>query len=135
MYMFYFYWKLSLLFWHACIRSIFFLIKIQNYCLLCKCCRLFCVVSCVRLGWFYVVTRCFHPRHNGLWHRRISIQENIHYFLSYINSWERASISLLMLRAKQGNYWYHFYIVFGMTRSLIGDSIRDLLNSKPALYH
>jgi len=25
-----------------------------------------------------------------------------------------------MLSAKQGNYWYHFYNVFGMTRSLIG---------------
>ena len=24
----------------------------------------------------------------------------------------------LMLSAKQGNYWYHFYNVFGMTRSL-----------------
>ena len=23
-----------------------------------------------------------------------------------------------MLCAKQGNYWYHFYNVFGMTRSL-----------------
>jgi len=26
-----------------------------------------------------------------------------------------------MLSAKQGNYWYHFYNVFGMTRSLTGD--------------
>jgi len=25
-----------------------------------------------------------------------------------------------MLSAKQGNYWYHFYNVFGMTRSLTG---------------
>ena len=33
---------------------------------------------------------------------------DVHYsfFLSY--SWERTSISLLMLSAKQGNYWYHF---------------------------
>ena len=28
--------------------------------------------------------------------------------LSYLNSSERASISLLMLSAKQGHYWYHF---------------------------
>jgi len=26
-----------------------------------------------------------------------------------------------MFSAKQGNYWYHFYNVFGMTRSLSGD--------------
>ena len=26
-----------------------------------------------------------------------------------------------MLSAKQRNYWYHFYYVFGMTRSLTGD--------------
>ena len=25
-----------------------------------------------------------------------------------------------MFSAKQGNYWYHFYNVFGMTRSLTG---------------
>ena len=42
-------------------------------------------------------------------------------FISYLNSWERASISLLMFSAKQGHYWYHFYNVFGMTRSLTGD--------------
>jgi len=27
----------------------------------------------------------------------------------------------LMISAKQGNYWYHFYNVFGMKRSLTGD--------------
>jgi len=31
------------------------------------------------------------------------------------------SISILMLSAKLGHYWYHFYSVFGMTRSLTGD--------------
>ena len=25
-----------------------------------------------------------------------------------------------MLSAKQGNYWYHFYNIFGMTRPLSG---------------
>jgi len=34
-----------------------------------------------------------------------------------------------MLSAKQGNYWYHFYNVFGMTRSLTGDWTRDLSHS------
>jgi len=27
-----------------------------------------------------------------------------------------------MFSAKPGHYWYHFYNVFGMTRSLTGDS-------------
>ena len=35
-----------------------------------------------------------------------------------------------MLSAKQWNYWYHYYIVFGMTRSLTGDWTRDLPHSK-----
>ena len=30
-----------------------------------------------------------------------------------------------MLSAKYGNYWYHFYNVFGMTWSLTGDWTRD----------
>ena len=37
--------------------------------------------------------------------------------------------------AKQGHYWYHFYNVFGMTRSLTGDWTRDFPHSKLALYH
>ena len=35
----------------------------------------------------------------------------------------------------KGTTWYHFYNVFGMTRSLTGDWTRDLPHSKPALYH
>ena len=38
-----------------------------------------------------------------------------------------------MLSAKQGNYWYHFYNVFGMTRSLTGDWTRDLPHSTTRL--
>ena len=56
---------------------------------------------------------------NDLWLWKISIPNFIHFF--FLNSWERASISFSMLSAKQGNYWYHFYNVFGMTRSLTGD--------------
>ena len=56
-------------------------------------------------------------------------------FLSYLYSSERASISLWMLSAKQGNYRYHFYNVFGMMQSLTGVWTRDLTHSKPALYH
>ena len=37
--------------------------------------------------------------------------------------------------SKQGNYWYHFYNVFGLTRSLTGDWTWDLPHSEPALYH
>ena len=45
----------------------------------------------------------------------------LHLF-SFLNSLERASFfSFWMLSAKQGHYWYHFYNVFGMTRSLTGD--------------
>ena len=40
-----------------------------------------------------------------------------------------------MFSAKQGNYWNHFYNVFGMTQSLNGDWTRDLPHSKPGLYH
>ena len=40
-----------------------------------------------------------------------------------------------MFSTKQGNYWYHFYNVCGMTRSLTGDWTRDIPHSKPALYH
>ena len=41
----------------------------------------------------------------------------------------------IIFSAKQGSYWYHFYNVFGMTRSLTGDWTRDVPHSKPALYH
>ena len=34
----------------------------------------------------------------------------------------------------KGTTWYHFYNVFGMTRSLTGDWARDLPHLKPALY-
>ena len=53
---------------------------------------------------------------------------------SYLNLWERAS-TFSMVSAKQGNYWYHFYNVFGMTRSLTWDWTRDRPHLKPALYH
>ena len=55
--------------------------------------------------------------------------------VSYLNSWERASISLFNIECKQGKYWYHFYNVFGMMQSLTGDWTRDLLHVMPALYH
>ena len=48
----------------------------------------------------------------------------LHCIFSYLNSSERASINV---EWQTRNYWYHFYYVFGMTRSLSGDWTRDLL--------
>ena len=56
------------------------------------------------------------------------------YFLILILEKEPV-IPFSMLSAKQGNYWYRFYNVFGMTLSLTGDWTRDLPHSKPALYY
>ena len=54
---------------------------------------------------------------NDLRLRRIFLSQILSItFFNYLISWERAS----MFSAKQGNYWYHFYNVFGMTRSLTG---------------
>ena len=44
----------------------------------------------------------------------------LHYFLILILAKEPV-FPFSMLSAKQGNYWYHFYSVFGMMRSLSGD--------------
>ena len=66
----------------------------------------------------------FHPCHNGQWPPTSKDWDRFYplHLFSYLNSWERASISLL--NATQGHYWYHFY-VFGMTRSLTGDWTRE----------
>ena len=58
----------------------------------------------------------------------------LHYFLILFLEKEPV-FHFLMFSAKQGNHWYHFYSVFGMTRSLTGDRTRDLPHSKPALYY
>ena len=72
---------------------------------------------------------------NDLRLRRISIQDFIHYIFCPIFILQKEPVfPFSMSSAKQGNYWYHFYNVFGMTRSLTGDWTRDLLHSKPALY-
>ena len=65
-----------------------------------------------------------------------SIPDFSHYI--YFEKFLRKSLRyfpFLTLSAKQGHYWYHFYNIFGMTRSLTGDWTRDLPPSKPALYH
>ena len=86
---------------------------------------------------FWVVIRFFHPRHNGQW------PPTLKDFLSQILSITfifpllilKKVFPILMFSAKQGNYWYHLYNVFGMTRSLTGDWTQDLPHSKPALFH
>ena len=78
---------------------------------------------------FCVVIWFFHPRHNGQWpptsNDFLSQIWSITFF-SYLNSSEKASISLLMLSAKQGNHlvpillrlWYHsvLYLQHSTTR-------------------
>ena len=60
------------------------------------------------------MTSDFHPRFYPL------------LFLSILILEKESVFSLILLSAKQENYWYHFYNVFGMTRSLTGDWSWDL---------
>ena len=51
-----------------------------------------------------------------------SIPDFIHYIYFPILILEKELVfPFLMFSAKHGNYWYHFYNVFGMTRSLTGE--------------
>ena len=80
----------------------------------------------------------FHPptTANDLRLRRISNPDFIHYIFCPIFILQNEPVfPFFMLSAKQGNYLYHYYNVFGMTRALTGDWTRDLPHSKPALYH
>ena len=50
-----------------------------------------------------------------------SIPDFIHYIYFPILILQKESVfPFLMLSAKQGNYWYQFYNVFGMTRFVTG---------------
>ena len=76
---------------------------------------------------FCVVIGFFHPRHKRQWPPPLKgflYQILFITLFSYLNSWERASISL-----------FNFYNVFGMMRSLTEDWTRGLPHSMPALYH
>ena len=65
-----------------------------------------------------------------------SIPDFIHHIYFPILVLEKEPVfPFLMFSAKQGNNWYHLYNVFGITRSLTRDWIRDLPHSKQALYH
>ena len=72
---------------------------------------------------------------NDLRLQRISIPDCIHYIVCPIFILQKEPVfPFTMLSAKHGNFWYPFYNVFGMTRSLTGDWTRDLPHSKPPLY-
>ena len=82
---------------------------------------------------FCVVIRFFHPRHNGQWPPTskdfYTRSYPLHYFLILILEKEPV-FPFWMFSAKQGNYWYHFYNVFAMTRSLTGNWTWDLPHSR-----
>ena len=83
--------------------------------------------------------RFFHPRHNGQWPPTskdfLSQILSITLYFPILILEKEPVFPFLMFSAKQRHYWYHFFNVFGMTRSLTGDWTRDLPHSKPALYH
>ena len=78
------------------------------------------LLSVLRSHSFFFI---FHPATtaNDLWLRRISIPDfyPLHFFPILILEKEPV-FPFLMLSGKQGYYWYHFYNVFGITRSLSG---------------
>ena len=84
---------------------------------------------------FCAIIRFFHPCHNGQWPPTskdfYTRSYPLHYFLILILEKEPV-FPFSMLSAKQGNYWYHFYNVFGMTRSLTGDWTQEIPHSKPS---
>ena len=77
-------------------------------------------VFLVRLCRLCVVIRMFHICHNCQWTPTLKDFYPLHVCPILILEKEPV-FPCLMLSAKQGKYWYHFHIVFGMTRSLIGD--------------
>ena len=83
---------------------------------------------------FCVVIRFFYPRHNCQWPPTskdfYTRSYPLHYFLILILGKEPV-FPFSTLSAKQGSYRYHFYKVFGMSRSLTGDWTRDLPYSMP----
>ena len=97
---------------------------------------LFLFIFSVRLCLFCVIIRFVHVRHTGQWPPSWKVFHPRFYpllFLSYLNSCERASISLFMFSAKQGNYWYQFYNVFGMMQLLTGRVPRTLTHLELSL--
>ena len=91
--------------------------------------KLTCSTICTFLSFF-------HPQPMTSDFEGFSKPDLIHYIIFRILILEKEPVfPISMFSAKQGNYWYHFYNVFGMTRSLTGDRTPDIPHSKPALYH
>ena len=62
---------------------------------------------------------CLFPQYltrELIWHSQSS-SKIVYLLFENVLTWKRAIVSILMLSAKQGNYWYQ---VFGMTRPLSG---------------
>ena len=112
---------------HLYIISILVYIKSQNLCLLFFSVRLLSVLR-GHLFFSFLPQRPMTSEFEGF----LSRSYPLHYFLILILEKEPV-FPFSMLSAKQVNYWYHFYNVFGMMRSLTGDWTRDLPHSKPAL--
>ena len=77
-----------------------------------------------RLCWFCVVIWFLHPLYNGQWP-----PTSVYFYPRFYPQLFYCPILILvnepvflysMLSSKQGNYLYHFYNVFGMTRPWLG---------------
>ena len=91
------------------------------------------VISIIFLGFYFSVRlllvlrghsvcSCLHQRPMTYDFEGFSIPDFIHYIYFPILILEKELVfPFLMFSAKHGNYWYHFYNVVGMTRSLTGE--------------
>ena len=83
---------------------------------------IFLVCDFCRFAWSFVLFTPHPQRPMTSDFEGFSIPDFIHYIFCPIFILQKEPVfPFLMLSAKQGNYWYHFYNVFGMTRSLTGD--------------
>ena len=78
---------------------------------------------------FCVVIRFYHPGHNGQWPptSKDFLSQILSITFIFLSWFLRKSqfFPFWMFSAKQGHYWYYFYNIFGMTRSLTGDWTRE----------
>ena len=90
----------------------------------------FLLHSTVGSAWSFVF---LYPRHNSQWSltsKNFLSQMLSITFFCLILALEKEPVFpfYLMLSAKQRKYWYHFYNVFGMTRSLTWDCPKETTN-------
>ena len=93
-------------------------LKYRNYIYMWRCC--FFRSTCR----FCVVISFFSPCHNGQWPPTskdfLSQIVSITFIFPILIIEKEPVFPCWMFSAKQGNFWYHYYNVFGMTRSLTG---------------